>query len=124
MRLRTCYIFFSLGASVWLGQMALAADADKGKVIAQRWCASCHLVSPEQNKASVDVPSFMDIAKRRSDGKSLSTFLADPHPVMPQMALTRDDVADVVRYIQSFNPDAIPVTVPEKDRKPADPFRG
>jgi len=104
--------------------MAVAADADKGKVIAQRWCASCHLVSPEQNKASVDVPSFMDIAKRRSDGKSLRTFLADPHPVMPQMALTRDDVADVVRYIQSFNPDAIPVTVPEKDRKPADPFRG
>ena len=121
---RAWHIFLWLGASVCLGSQALAADADKGKVIAQRWCASCHLVSPEQSKASVDVPSFMDIAKRRSDGKWLSTFLADPHPVMPQMALTRDDVADVVRYIQSFNPNSIPVLVPEKDKKPDEPFRG
>ncbi|NDA46665.1 MAG: cytochrome c, partial [Alphaproteobacteria bacterium] len=58
------------------------------------------------------------------DGKWLSNFLADPHPVMPQMALTRDDVADVVRYIQSFNPNSIPVLVPEKDKKPDEPFRG
>ena len=124
MAYKACHLLLSLCTLALLSSTTQAADADKGKIIAQRWCASCHVVSPEQSKASVDVPTFMDISKRRTDAKALTNFIADPHPVMPQMALTRDDVADVVRYIQTFNPNAIPLTVPEKDKKPDEPFRG
>ncbi len=124
MTIKVCRILLSFCAGVALGSTAQAADAGKGKIIAQRWCATCHVVSPEQSSASVDVPTFMDISKRRTETKALANFIADPHPVMPQMALTREDVDDVVRYIQSFNPDVIPLTVPEKDKKPDEPFRG
>jgi len=31
-------------------------DVRKGKVIAERWCSSCHLVSRNQTSASGDVP--------------------------------------------------------------------
>jgi mono/diheme cytochrome c family protein len=37
------------------GTRAAAADADHGADLARRWCASCHVVSPEQAQASVDM---------------------------------------------------------------------
>ncbi len=75
-----------------------AADAEHGETIARRWCAACHVVSSDQQNASADVPSFFDIAKRKS-GEDLKAFLTDPHPKMPDMSLTRDEINDLVAYI-------------------------
>ena len=41
---------------------SVAADAAGGKTIAQRWCASCHLVEREQ--AGPDLPLEPGLAKR------------------------------------------------------------
>ena len=44
---------------------AMAQDVQAGRELAQRWCASCHLVAPGQTTATSDsVPSFMAIAAR------------------------------------------------------------
>lgn len=91
---------------------ALAADAKHGGVIAKRWCAACHVVSSEQQSASADVPPFADIARRRTDPKALAAFLADPHPKMPDMHLTRREIEDIVAYIRSLNP-AAPAPAPD-----------
>ena len=80
-----------------------AGDIAQGKKIAQRWCATCHVVSPEQTRASTDVPTFCDIAQRKS-GEQLRIFLIDPHPKMPDMSLTRQEIADIVAYIESLKP--------------------
>jgi mono/diheme cytochrome c family protein len=81
-----------------------ASDPIEGKKIAKRWCASCHVISPEQQtRASADVPSFCDIAQRKS-GAQLKLFLIDPHPKMPDMSLTRQEIADIVAYIESLKP--------------------
>ncbi len=81
-----------------------ASDMIEGKKIAKRWCAACHVISPEQQtQASVDVPSFCDIAQRKS-GEQLKIFLIDPHPKMPDMSLTRQEIADIVAYIESLKP--------------------
>ena len=89
-----------------IGGSASAADhAAEGKVIAQRWCAACHQVSPEQTTASADVPSFMTIAQMRATPSALAAlegFLADPHPLMPDMSLTRQEIRDLVAYIGSL----------------------
>jgi mono/diheme cytochrome c family protein len=79
--------------------------AEEGKAIAQRWCAACHQVSPEQTTASADVGSFMTVAEMRattSDLAALEGFLADSHPVMPDMSLTRQEIRDLVAYIGSL----------------------
>jgi mono/diheme cytochrome c family protein len=34
------------------------ADAGHGLDLAKRWCASCHLVSADQQRASADVPAY------------------------------------------------------------------
>jgi len=78
---------------------AHAADATKGEVIAKRWCAACHLVAPDQKEANSDAPSFSSVAHKIKSAKALTTFLMDPHPKMPDMSLTRDEIADLVAYI-------------------------
>lgn len=80
---------------------AAASDPDQGERIAQRWCAACHIVAENQKRASADVPSFFDIAKRKTNG-DLTSFLTDPHPKMPDMNLSRQEIADITAYIRSL----------------------
>jgi mono/diheme cytochrome c family protein len=80
---------------------ALAADAANGEIIAKRWCAACHLVSPGQALANSDVPSFKAIALEKSKSQ-ISDFLTDPHPKMPDMNLSRGEIADIAAYIDSL----------------------
>lgn len=80
-------------------------QASNGKVLAQKWCASCHLVSPDQVEASADAPPFATIAKRSDEELDrLQSFLIDPHPVMPNFSLSRDQITDLVAYIRSLKP--------------------
>ena len=86
-------------ALIALPHGAFAGDAAKGEVIAKRWCAACHLVSPDQTQANSDAPSFASVAHKIKSSKALTAFLTDPHPKMPDMNLTRDEIADIVAYI-------------------------
>jgi mono/diheme cytochrome c family protein len=88
-------------ALLLLGLMpASAADAQNGERLARQWCSSCHVVSPDQRQASADVPTFAAIG-RTADFTSarLALFLLDPHPKMPELALTRREAADITDYI-------------------------
>ncbi|MCI0466381.1 MAG: cytochrome c [Beijerinckiaceae bacterium] len=80
----------------------LGAEAAKGKIIAKRWCAACHLVSSDQKSASPDVPSFAAVARKKTPPGQLKAFLADPHPKMPDMNLTRSEIEDIAAYIRSL----------------------
>jgi mono/diheme cytochrome c family protein len=87
---------------------ARAGDARHGATIAQRWCAECHVVSGDQASAFADAPSFGDIARRRPDRKEIANFLANPHPPMPDMHLSRSEIDDIVSYIRSLDPRPAP----------------
>jgi mono/diheme cytochrome c family protein len=81
-------------------QAARAADADNGLRLAERWCASCHVVSTTQSKGGDSVPSFASIAQRADFSvEKLAFFLLNPHPVMPSMSLTRNEAQDIAAYI-------------------------
>ena len=85
---------------------AIAADAAQGEVLARRWCASCHIVAPDQTRGADSVPTFASIAKRPSfSAATIARFLMDPHPKMPDMQLGRDEAADLGAYIASFGKD-------------------
>lgn len=91
---------------------AVAGDAQKGGVIAKRWCASCHVVAGDQATANADAPSFFDLAKRR-DKKQIANFLVDPHPPMPDMHLSRKEIDDIATYIRSLDPRPQPKGEPD-----------
>jgi mono/diheme cytochrome c family protein len=76
------------------------ADPQNGLALAQRWCASCHIVAKDQTRAVDGVPSFAAIAGRGPlSGEQLAFVLLDPHPAMPAMTLTRNEARDLAAYI-------------------------
>jgi len=82
-----------------LSYSAFAADPNHGEAVVKRWCAECHMVAPGQ-KATTEAPPFSGIAKRPDfDAAKVAFFLLDPHPKMPNMQLTRPEVADIAAYI-------------------------
>lgn len=121
-------ITIGFAAPASAGDAAIAhaekGDALKGGVIARRWCAACHVVASDQTTANADAPPFSDIAARRPNSKKLAAFLADPHPKMPDMNLTRKEIADIVAYIRSLDPKAPPPEQPGKEMELEHPDRG
>ena len=90
-------------APVALRPAAAAGDAQSGRQIAQRWCSSCHVVSPEQPIGSPDVPSFLAIGRSEDLTESILTaFLSRSHPPMPDMSLSRGEISDLVAYLRSL----------------------
>lgn len=80
-----------------------AGDTENGETLARVWCSSCHVVAEDQSAASADVPTFRSIARNPlTTPDRLAQFLEDPHPVMPDMNLSRPEVADIVAYIMSL----------------------
>lgn len=81
---------------------AKAADATNGEVLAKRWCAACHIVAADQQNGSTQTAPFSVIARKPGfDAARLALFLMTPHPVMPDMSLSRSEAADLAAYIRS-----------------------
>lgn len=77
-----------------------AADARKGGELARRWCASCHVVSSDQRQPAGEAAPFSAMAALAGfDEARLAYYLLAPHPNMPDLALTRDEVRDLAAYI-------------------------
>ena len=90
----------SIIAVAALAHSARAADAGNGERMARRWCASCHLVAPDQTRGYTQAPPFSEIAKKPGfDAAKLALFLLLPHPLMPDMNLSRAEAADLAAYI-------------------------
>ena len=78
-------------------------DAQRGRTVAERACASCHAIAlgTETTRGS-DVPSFAAIAKREKvTAEYLAGRIIIPHPRMPDASLTLSEVRDVIAYILS-----------------------
>jgi mono/diheme cytochrome c family protein len=93
-----------LGAgSVFAGPLTNQPDPIHGKDLAQRFCASCHLVDSQQQHANADVPSFNEIANKEGQtaGAIMAHIVLPKHP-MPTIPLTQSELADLTVYILSM----------------------
>ena len=87
----------------WPPAPALAADPVNGERLARRWCAACHVVSEKQTGTVSEAPPFPVVARRPDfSERAVAFFLLDPHPKMPDMALTRAEAADLAAYIATM----------------------
>lgn len=94
-------VLLTLAAGALSAQAALAAGSSQaGKEIAERWCSGCHAVGATGTDAA---PPFTEIAKRpdRSDDY-FYVWLSDPHPPMPRLDLSRQDIANLIAYLRSL----------------------
>ena len=89
--------------SVVLGSSALAAEADNGKTLANRWCSSCHVVDQEQKLATDQAPPFASLARMPAfNANKLAFLLLKPHPNMPTLSLSRAEIDDIAEYIATL----------------------
>ena len=95
-------LFLAGASGVALGQTG--GDAAAGHQLAQNWCSSCHVVDPGQPRGSSNgAPPFAAIAKMKSaTATGLRVFLQTPHGRMPDLHLTREEIANVSAYILSL----------------------
>ena len=96
-----------LAAPVWLAVIALAAPAmadnpTHGAQLAQIWCATCHVIPGAGGPALQGPPSFRAIADSGKTPDQLRVFLEHPHGSMPQLSLSRAEIADLLAYIASL----------------------
>ena len=81
----------------------LFRSAAAGEQLARQWCVNCHVVPGAGARATVPQgpPSFPAIAQHLDAG-ALRAFLSHPHKPMPDLALTRAEIDDLVDYIETF----------------------
>jgi mono/diheme cytochrome c family protein len=82
---------------------AAAQDSRLGGSLAVRWCMACHVVEPNQSKATDNAPSFRSIAARpTTTADSLDRYLSRGHTLMPDFSLSSQERNALVAYILSL----------------------
>ena len=95
-------------------------DAEAGHELASKLCAACHIVGDERS-GSDQAPPFPAIAK--DPGVSLAELHGwggAGHPMLPNLALTPKQVADINAYLDSLR-GVPPVERAAPPKKPALP---
>ena len=82
---------------------AARADVQKGAQLARQWCANCHVI--DSNPAGAvpqGPPSFPALSRSGMTDDQLGAFLSHPHGAMPDLALTRAEIDDLIGYIKTL----------------------
>jgi len=81
------------------------AQRERGAVLVQRYCASCHAVGPGGASPNSAAPAFRELHRRYSIN-SLSEALAEGmlvgHPAMPEFEFQPNDIKAIVGYLKSI----------------------
>lgn len=87
-----------------LSTQALAeGDPANGRKLAIKWCSNCHLVD-EVGGGNDAAPPFTTVAKAAVvTPERLRGWLLTPHPNMPQLDLTLQEIEDLVAYLQELD---------------------
>lgn len=80
------------------------ADPHRGKALAETLCSGCHNVwmgPVERDKT--EIPSFYDFANQPNQTPELlAAGIILPHPLMPKVPFTNEELRNIVAYIMSL----------------------
>ncbi len=99
-----------IGLGVLLALAIGPAQAQKvgvaqGEATARKLCVNCHIIEPDSKRDQVTagIPSFMAIANKPGITESkLRGFMLNPHPPMPEVQLTKNELDNLAAYILSL----------------------
>ena len=83
---------------------ACAQSIELGHQLAAKLCSNCHVVdSMSSGVVSADIPSFSVIARKpNQSATAIAGALIMSHPPMPDISLTRNEIANIATYIMSL----------------------
>ena len=100
---RTLYTLLVLLVLAVVAAHAARAVSQKGAQLARQWCANCHVIdSNPAGPVPQGPPSFPAISRSGMAADQLRAFLSHPHGAMPDLALTRAEIDDLIGYIETL----------------------
>jgi len=91
---------------------AQEGNAEAGHELASNLCTSCHIVGDERSGSDL-APPFPVIAKNpRLSLEQLHGWGGPGHPMLPDLALTPQQIADINAYLDSLRDDTPPAPAP------------
>ena len=83
-------------------RVVVVGNAEEGERLGNEWCSACHSVSPESVASDIG-PTWRSIAADPAKTEDyLKTFLAAPHWPMENIALSNQEIADLIAYIETL----------------------
>ena len=94
----------AMSAVLACGAPEAAADAVEGQIFAEKVCAECHAVSPQDKMSpNAEAPTFSAIAGNPFWTRTaLIVWFQTPHINMPTLILDEDELENVIAYIESL----------------------
>ena len=92
-----------IALAICLGHTSIAyaasGNAEAGRQLVMRSCSSCH--ATESAKTATDnAPPFAAVAKTNRERPAwIRGWLMEPHPPMPNISLSRQQIDDIVAYL-------------------------
>jgi mono/diheme cytochrome c family protein len=84
---------------------AAAGNAEAGRQLVTRSCSSCH-ATEASTTATDNAPPFSAVAKTNKERPAwIRGWLMSPHPPMPNISLSRQQIDDIVAYLSSLPTD-------------------
>lgn len=81
---------------------AAAGNAEAGRQLVTRSCSSCHATESSPT-ATDNAPPFSAVAKTNKERPAwIRGWLMSPHPPMPNISLSRQQIDDIVAYLSSL----------------------
>ena len=93
----------AISALVFLVTNGASADVQKGAQLARQWCANCHAVGGKPASAVPQGPPSFSAVAQSMTADQLHAFLSHPHGSMPDLALTRAEIDDLIGYIETLH---------------------
>lgn len=91
---------FALCSTLSPAQAAEIGDPAMGRMLADRWCASCHATTSRGSDAAPSLPRLM--RGRSADEDRLRGWLAAPHPPMRGIELSRQQTEDIIAWLRQL----------------------
>ena len=81
---------------------AAAGNAEAGRQLIMRSCSSCHATESSAT-ATDNAPPFSAVAKTNKERPAwIRGWLMSPHPPMPNISLSRQQIDDIIAYLSSL----------------------
>jgi len=100
-------------------------SAVEGHKLAEKFCKGCHLINAEGDGAApVGPPPFPSIANKPGQtAERIKNALIQPHPPMPDMQLSSEEINNIIAYLETLRTDksAPPLLPPTGEGKPKFP---
>jgi len=77
-------------------------DPAAGRDIVRSWCTACHVVDREGTGADAGPALPTLLASKQRSADEIRGWLADPHPPMPNLNLSRQEIEDILAYLESL----------------------